>query len=219
MSINIYPSSNKKTMTTQSTQSTQSTSYLELFIGPMFSGKTSKLVEIYKQCLFCNIPVAVINHSIDTRYHNNLLSTHDKVMIPCIQTNKLKNIWQYDQSLDDNNFILHRIDDSVKLINADVIIINEGQFFEDLLPTVEHMLQHNKKIYVGGLDGDFERKKFGQILDLIPLCDKVTKMISLCGICKNGTPGIFSKRISSEREQTVVGSDNYIPVCRACYKI
>ena len=212
MSFNIHLSSNKNTMTTNSNQSNQS--YLELFIGPMFSGKTSKLVEIYKQCLFCNIPVAVINHSIDTRYHNNLLSTHDKIMIPCIQTNKLKDIWQYE-----DNSILHHIDDSFKLINADVIIINEGQFFEDLLPVVDHMLRHNKKIYVGGLDGDFERKKFGQILDLIPLCDKVTKMTSLCGICKNGTHGIFSKRISSEKEQTVVGSDNYIPVCRSCYKM
>jgi thymidine kinase len=215
MSFNIYPS-NTKSMTTQSNKST---SYLELFIGPMFSGKTSKLVEIYKQCLFCSIPVAVINHSIDTRYHDNLLSTHDKVMIPCIQTNKLKDIWPYALSINDSDSILQRIDDSVKLINADVIIINEGQFFEDLLPAIEHMLQHNKKIYVGGLDGDFERKKFGQILDLIPLCDKVNKMTSLCGICKNGTPGIFSKRISLEKEQTVVGSDNYIPVCRACYKI
>ena len=214
MSFNIYPS-NKKTMTTQSNQDT---SYLELFIGPMFSGKTSKLVEIYKQCLFCSIPVVVINHSIDTRYHNNLLSTHDKVMIPCIQTNKLKDIWQYE-SINESDIILPYIDDSVKLINADVIIINEGQFFEDLLPAVEHMLQHNKKIYVGGLDGDFERKKFGQILDLIPLCDKVTKMTSLCGICKNGTHGIFSKRISAEKEQTVVGSNNYIPVCRSCYSL
>ena len=216
MSLNIHPSSNKKTMTTNSTHST---SYLELFIGPMFSGKTSKLVEIYKQCLFCSIPVAVINHSIDTRYHNNLLSTHDKVMIPCIQTNKIKDIWQYEESINESDIILPYIDDSVKLINADVIIINEGQFFEDLLPAVEHMLKHNKKIYVGGLDGDFERKKFGQILELIPLCDKVTKMTSLCGICKNGTHGIFSKRISSEKEQTVVGSDNYIPVCRSCYKL
>ena len=189
-------------------------SYLELFIGPMFSSKTSKLVEIYKQCIFCNIPVAVINHSIDQRYDDTLLSTHDKVMIPCIQTNKLIDIWYYGES---ESVTLTRLGDSVKLVVADVIIINEGQFFEDLLPAVEHMLQHNKKIYVGGLDGDFERKKFGQILDLIPLCDKVTKMTSLCGICKNGTAGIFSKRISLEREQTVVGSDNYIPVCRACY--
>ena len=192
----------------------QSASYLELFIGPMFSGKTSKIVEIYKQCMFCSIPVAVINHSIDKRYDNTLLSTHDKVMIPCIQTNKLKDIWNYDITPD---IVLARLDDSVKLINADVILINEGQFFEDLLPAVEHMLKHNKKIYISGLDGDFERKKFGQILDLIPLCDKVTKMTSLCGLCKDGTAGIFSKRITSEKEQTVVGSDNYIPVCRSCY--
>jgi len=195
-------------------QNQQSASYLELFIGPMFSGKTSKIVEIYKQCMFCSIPVAVINHSIDKRYDNTLLSTHDKVMIPCIQTNKLKDIWNYDATPD---VVLTRLDDSVKLINADVILINEGQFFEDLLPAVEHMLQHNKKIYISGLDGDFERKKFGQILDLIPLCDKVTKMTSLCGLCKDGTAGIFSKRITSEKEQTVVGSDNYIPVCRTCY--
>ena len=203
------------TMTTKTNN--QSASYLELFIGPMFSGKTSKLVEIYKQCIFCNIPVAVINHSIDQRYDDTLLSTHDKVMIPCIQTNKLKDVWYYGTS--ETDIVLNRLGDSVKLVAADVIIINEGQFFEDLLPAINHMLQHNKKIYVGGLDGDFERKKFGQILDLIPLCDKVTKMTSLCGICKNGTAGIFSKRITKEKEQTVVGSDNYIPVCRSCYSL
>jgi thymidine kinase len=204
-----------------STMSSKQQSYLELIIGPMFSGKTSKLVEIYKQCLFCNISVAVINHSIDIRYDDTLLSTHDKVMIPCIQTNKLIDIWYYTQDVkinEENYHNLLRIDDSVKLINSDVILINEGQFFEDLYPAVEHMLRHNKKIYIGGLDGDFERKKFGDIINLIPLCDKITKMTSLCSLCKDGTAGIFSKRITSEKEQTVVGSDNYIPVCRNCYE-
>jgi len=210
---------------TMSQTATNQSSYLELIIGPMFSGKTSKLVEIYKQCNFCNISVAVINHSIDKRYDDTLLSTHDKIMIPCIQTNKLIDIWYYkekDDYVNDNNIgetdNLPRLDDSVKLINASVILINEGQFFEDLYPAVEHMLKHNKKIYIGGLDGDFERKKFGQILDLIPLCDKITKLTSLCSLCKDGSPGIFSKRISSEKEQTVVGANNYIPVCRGCYK-
>ncbi len=207
-------------VTMNSPSSTQKTnSYLELFIGPMFSGKTSKLVDIYKQCLFCNIPVAVINHSIDKRYDDTLLSTHDKIMIPCIQTNKLSDIWIYEENRETHSEPMKRLTDSVKLINAEVILINEGQFFEDLLPAVKHMLLHNKKIYVGGLDGDFECKKFGQILDIIPLCDKVTKMTSLCSQCKNGTPGIFSKRITSEKEQTVVGSDNYIPVCRHCYHL
>jgi len=172
--------------------------YLELIIGPMFSGKTSRLVDIYKQCKFCNIPVSVINHSIDIRYHDTMLSTHDKVMIPCIKTNTISEI------LD-------------KLDEAQVIIINEGQFFDDLYTTVVSLLLKGKKIYVGGLDGDFERKKFGQILDLIPVCDKVTKLTSLCSICKDGKPGIFSKRLTMETAQTIVGSDIYIPVCRTCY--
>jgi len=197
----------------------EQTSYLEIILGCMYSGKTSKLVDIYKQCKFCNIPVSVINHCIDKRYDDNLLSTHDKVMIPCIQTMRLKDIWYYDVVNEETESInrLPRLNDSVQLINSEVILINEGQFFEDLYPAVSHMLKHGKKIYVCGLDGDFERKKFGQILDLIPLCDKVRKLTSLCSLCKNGTPGIFSKRITLETEQTVVGSDNYIPVCRKCF--
>ena len=80
------------------------------------------------------------------------------------------------------------------------------------------MLKYNKRVYICGLDSDFERKKFGQILDLIPLCDKVNKLTSLCSQCKDGTPGIFSMRLTSEKQQTLVGSDNYIPVCRKCYE-
>jgi thymidine kinase len=180
--------------------------YLEIILGSMFSGKTSRLVEIYKQCKFCNIPVIVINHSCDNRYDDELLSTHDKIKIPCIKTNSLFEIWH--KYYVDNN----------EINKAEVILINEGQFFTDLYEVVDDMLQKGKKIYVCGLDGDFKRNKFGQILDLIPLCDKVTKLTSLCSICKNGTPGIFSKRISTEKEQTIVGSDNYIPVCRMCYE-
>ena len=190
--------------------------YLELIIGPMFSGKTSYLLDVYKKCKLCNIPIAVINHSSDNRYtnNNNLLSTHDKTMVPCILTKTLTDLWNYD-SLDEN--YSDSSDCHMLLRNANVILINEGQFFEDLYPCVLDMLREKKQVYICGLDGDFQRQKFGAILDLIPMCDKVTKLNSLCGICKNGTPGIFSKRISNEKEQFLIGSDNYIPVCRNCY--
>lgn len=74
-----------------------------------------------------------------------------------------------------------------------------------------------KRVHIGGLDGDFNRNKFGELLDLIPYCDKVIKLTALCGICKNGTVAIFSRRITEETEQTVIGSDIYIPVCRECF--
>jgi thymidine kinase len=184
-----------------------SNAYLELILGPMFSGKTSRIVEIYNQCKFCNISVIAINHSIDNRYDDSLLSTHDKVKIPCIKTNELFRLYMGESNLQDK----------IKIDMSEVILINEGQFFPDLYDFVNNLLIRGKKIYVCGLDGDFERKKFGQILDLIPLCDKITKLTSLCSLCRDGTLGIFSMRLTGEKEQTIVGSNNYIPVCRNCY--
>jgi thymidine kinase len=206
--------SNVETMASHS-----KTGYLEIILGGMYAGKTSRLVEIYKKCNFCNISIAVINHSIDNRYDNALMTTHDKIKIPCIKTENLFDIWNTTEQnlMDTLDLSKERMEDKLKIYDSQVILINEGQFFPDLFDFVIELLKHDKQIYVCGLDGDFERKKFGQILDLIPLCDKVTKLTSLCSICKNGTPGIFSKRITSETTQTVVGSDNYIPVCRNCY--
>jgi len=191
--------------------------YLEIIIGPMFSGKTSRLVEIYNQCKFCNISVAVINHAIDNRYDNELMSTHDKIKIPCIKTDKLMDLWMEKFNLSEVDNI-PRLNDKINVAKSNVVLINEGQFFPDLEEFVKLLLKVDKQVYVCGLDGDFERKKFGQILELIPLCDKVHKLTSLCSLCKNGTKGIFSMRLTNEKEQTVVGSENYIPVCRECYK-
>ena len=176
-------------------------SYLELIIGPMYSGKTTAILEIYKKCNFCSIPCIIINHILDNRYHDTMISNHDKVMAPCFRVEKLEHILQ-----------------NPRYIDSDVILINEGQFFIDLYEVVLNMLTQNKKVYVCGLDGDFERKKFGSILDLIPICDKVNKVTSLCSLCKDGTLGIFSMRLTNEKEQTLVGYDNYIPVCRNCYE-
>jgi len=174
--------------------------YLEIIFGCMYAGKTSRLIEIYNQHVFCNIPICAINHAFDIRYSETQLVTHDKKEIPCIRTTYLMD----EQIL-------------AKINSVDVILINEGQFFTDLIVFVKLMLSKNKQIYICGLDGDSERNKFGQLLDIVPLCDKVYKLTSLCSICRNGTVGIFSKRLSSEREQIVVGSSNYIPVCRDCY--
>lgn len=197
------------------TPSFSSRGYLELIIGPMYSGKTSKLLEIYKQYKFCEISVSIINHSLDKRYHDTMLSSHDKVMVPCINTDNLHNLWFNNGMIDLNQLIDNS--DYKKVRNSDVLLINEGQFFPDLYDVVYDMLKNKKIVYVCGLDGDFERKKFGQILDLIPICDNIMKLSSLCSICKNGTPGIFSMRITNDKQQTVIGSENYLPVCRFCY--
>jgi thymidine kinase len=106
----------------------KSSGYLEIILGCMYAGKTSRLISIYKHNLIAEIPTVVINHIDDKRYDNKKMSTHDKIMISCIQADILN--------------------------STTAFIINEGQFFPDLYEVVRLLVRdHNKSVYVGGLDG------------------------------------------------------------------
>jgi len=181
--------------------------YLAVYLGPMYSGKTSKLLELYKQYSFCNIPTVVINYAEDTRYSAEpMMSTHDKKMVPCIMARSL----------------METLPPGGPETSATVFLVNEGQFFPDIVEWTEKMVEeHNKTVHICGLDGDFQRKKFGNWLDLIPICNHVEKLTSMCRGCASASklsPAIFSFRVTSETEQKVIGSDNYVPLCRLCYR-
>ena len=170
---------------------------LHLVLGPMFSGKTTRLIQIYKTRTYISKQVAVINYEDDKRYNSQLLSTHDQTMIPCIQLTELST---FDCS------------------QYDTILINEAQFFGDLYSSVLKFVEvFNKEVFIFGLDGDFLRNKFGRILDLIPYSDTVEKLSALCADCRDGTLAHFSHRTSRETEQMVIGASNYKPLCRTCY--
>ena len=178
--------------------------YLEIILGPMFSGKTSQIVNLHKQYTYCNIHVIVINYHEDNRYDDLLLSTHDNVKIECYKCKRIGEIMEKYSDLLNSKFT--------------VVMINEGQFFEDLYESVDILVNKlNKFVYVCGLDGDFKSNKFGQILDLIPICDKVYKLHSICSRCKNGSKAIFTHRKTDDTQQKLIGSDTYEPLCRKCY--
>lgn len=172
----------------------QQLSYLHLIIGPMFSGKTTELLRISKRLKSIQLKVLLLNYNEDTRYSSTEMSTHDKTGLPCTFVNKLCEIEDISE--------------------FDVICINESQFFEDLVPFCKKALLLNKNIYACGLDGDYKQEKFGHLLDLIPLSNSITKLHAFCSVCKNGTPAHFTKRICNNNEQKLIGTDEYIPVCR-----
>jgi thymidine kinase len=185
--------------------------YCEIIYGPMKSGKTSRLLQLYKQFKFCEIPVMVINHSIDKRYSDTLLSSHDKIMIPCINSLSLTDIVDINKEVIESGAYINEFNE------ASVILINEGQFFEDIVSWVTIAVEKYKKsVYICGLNSDFRRKPFGNWLDLQLICDKVTQLHSWCGLCKK-QEALFSHRLSNETDKIVIGSDNYIPVCRKCW--
>lgn len=180
--------------------------YLEMFVGPMWSGKTSELLKIYKRHTFCNTTIVSINYIYDIRYGENIISTHDNISFPCKSVKKLG---------DFSDILNNKLTD--EFTSASIILINEAQFFEDIVEWVKVAVEtYKKKVYLCGLDGDFQRNTFGNYLDLIPFSDKITKLHSICGLCKKND-AIFTKRFGDDKQQELIGTDEYVPVCRSCY--
>ena len=183
---------------------------LSIFLGPMYSGKTTELIELYTQYKKKGVNVMAINYSKDIRYTTqSRMVSHDKIDIPCLLVSKLSEVFS---QVDVDKERINRFTES------DVILINECQFFSDIVEWVKMAVSiYKKKVYICGLNGDFERKPFGNWMDLISFCDSVTKLHSKCRGCKSN-PAIFSRRISNKKEQIVIGND-YIPLCRYCFDL
>lgn len=178
---------------------------LDIIIGPMFSGKSSRILSIASRYEAIQTPILVIKHSSDTRYEygESYIVTHDQHKIPCITTSDLF-----------QDRVLNRIG------LYQVIIVDEAQFFDRLLDFVEEVVDSQQKnLYLVGLDGDSNRRKFGQLLDCIPLADRVERITAFCHRCSNGTPGLFSHRRSGPQDQQVIvgGPELYETLCRKCY--
>jgi thymidine kinase len=179
---------------------------LELLIGPMFAGKSSAIQSIIRRHRALGWNVFVITHSIDTRYSDEpAIVNHDRVSMPAFSTNSLMSV------LENAEFKASRL-----------VVIEEAQFFTDLVPFVLQTIDKlSKYVVVVGLDGDAERRPFGHVLELIPHCDRVTKLTAMCKECRDGTPAIFTFAaredavVAANDGRPCVGADEkYVPLCR-----
>lgn len=170
---------------------------LTLIIGPMYAGKTTKLLEFINSVN--DEDKLVFKHKSDTRYQNNLVITHDNKHTNCIPISKCSDILKNDL-----------------LKSKKYIFIDEAQFFDDLYEIILELLKMKKEVCISGLDGDYKQEPFGNgdILKLIPKCDELIKLYSKC--IYSGEKAPFTKRITTEVDQVIVGSTKmYQPVSRA----
>jgi len=98
----------------------------------------------------------------------------------------------------------------------EVIAIDEAQFFSDIVEKSELFCNSGKIVIIAALDGTFERKPFGRILELIPLAEQVQKLSAVCFSC--GKDACYTKRLSDCKEIELIGGEEmYKPVCRGCF--
>jgi thymidine kinase len=201
---------------------------LHVFVGPMFSGKTTELmrkISEYADCInslqsdvsglssVCKVKPLLINHGSDTRDKTSVISSHSS-QFKGISANVVS---IYATTLAD-----------VDVSKYTVIGIDECQFFKDLLPTILLWVEAGKHVYCAGLDGTFESKPFGQSHLLVSLSDTFVKKNAICHVCikeRTGTvnvitPGMlvsapFTAKTGNLDTKIEVGSkDIYLPLCR-----
>ena len=175
---------------------------IDMYIGPMFAGKSTMLIRTANKYKSIGMRILAINNKKDNRYGSGQITTHDKISINCIMVKDLNEI------LSNNEYY-------TEFKAADIILIEELQFFDDIQFIVKAADKYGKKVIASGLDGDYMRKPFKSVINLIPYADSITKLKGFCKICSDGTPSIFSKRIvSSDAYILVGGADAYSSVCR-----
>lgn len=175
------------------------TGRIEVVCGSMFSGKTEELIRRMKRAQFAHQRVEIFKPSIDVRYSEEDVVTHEGVSI---------NSTPVDNS------------SSILLLGADcdVIGIDEAQFFDDNIVGVCNTLANNGvRVIVAGLDMDFKGTPFGPMPALCAIADDVTKVHAICVRC--GALAYVSHRKVQNDKRVLLGEVNeYEPLCRECYK-
>ncbi|URD75395.1 thymidine kinase [Musa troglodytarum] len=176
---------------------------IHVILGPMFAGKTTALIRRMQDEVDCGRSVAMVKSDRDTRYGLDSVVTHDGVKMPCFALSELSS---FQDKLGTEAYD-----------KLNVIGIDEAQFFEDLYDFCCNAADHDGKIVVvAGLDGDYLRRSFGSVLDVVPLADSVTKLTARCEIC--GRRAFFTLRKANETQTELIGgADVYMPVCRQHY--
>lgn len=171
---------------------------LEIVCGPMFSGKSSYAIAYIRRHKAIGKRVIAVKPAIDTRYSvQDEMVSHNQDRIPCVRWNT------------DHPFALTR-----DMLQADVVVIEEAQFFKGLYDMVYVLLSRGKEILMVGLDGTSDQIPFAEFLRCIPLATHVTKLNALCSRCRDGTLAPFTR--ARDTQQTLIdvgGADKYESVC------
>ncbi len=180
---------------------------LTVVSGPMFSGKTGKLITMTEVLTSIGKTVVVVKPSIDSRYGKKAeLHSHDHRTIKSLLV---------DPELTPEDILTQ-----VLVTKPHVVIVDEAQFFtaSTILPVVEKLRSLGIDVIASGLQYDFRRRPFGAMPDLIGIADDTIYLVAVCQKC--GRVARHSERVAGGESQVSVGSsDSYIAACDSCHHI
>lgn len=179
---------------------TKNSGWIEVICGPMFSGKTEELIRRLIRAQIAKQIVTIFKPSLDDRYSENYIVSHNNRKIKSISIKNIKDINKFSK-------------------DSDVVGIDEAQFFDnEIIDICKKLARSGKRIVIAGLEKDYQAVPFGPMPQLLVDAEYVTKVNAICMQC--GDPANFSQRLTDEKKQVVIGEiDKYEARCRKCFKI
>ncbi len=172
---------------------------IEVVCGSMFSGKTEELIRRMRRAMFARQKTGIFKPSMDTRYSNHDVVSHDH-----------------------NSIISTPVDTSASILllasDLEVVGIDEAQFFDEgLIPVCNTLANNGVRVIVAGLDMDYKGNPFGPMPGLCAIADEVTKVHAICVRC--GAQAYISHRLVHNDKRVLLGErEEYEPLCRECYQ-
>lgn len=173
--------------------------WIEVICGSMFSGKTEELIRRIRRVQIAKMDTIIFKPKIDNRYSPKQVVSHNQMKLD-------------SQIVETADEIL------TKSQKAEVVAIDEAQFFDnDIIEICKLLAKQKKRVIVAGLDTDYRGEPFGPMPHLICEADYVDKLRAICVVC--GNPATYTQRTSKDRQRVVIGeTDIYEARCRNCYE-
>ncbi|MEI6020413.1 MAG: thymidine kinase [Bacteroidota bacterium] len=182
----------------ESNNSSSKHGWIEVICGSMFSGKTEELIRRLKRAELAKQKLEIYKPALDTRFHHLKVVSHSGREIHSTPVPSSANILSM-------------------ATQAEVVGIDEAQFFDNELPAVCAKLANlGIRVIVAGLDMDYQGKPFGPMPQLLAIAEFVTKVHAICLHC--GQLAYVSHRKSNQNDLVVLGeTEIYEPLCRSCF--
>ena len=179
-------------------ENTKKSGCIEVICGSMFSGKTEELIRRLKRAQFAKQKIEIFKPTVDKRYSDLDVVSHDLHSIPCTP-------------IKDPKRMLKVADD------VEVVGIDEAQFFgEEIIEVAQELANRGIRVIAAGLDTDYLGKPFGPMPGLMAIAEDMQKVHAICVKC--GNLANHSHRLSASKKLVVLGEkDVYEPLCRKCY--
>lgn len=183
---------------------------IEVICGSMFSGKTEELLRRLKRAQYGRLKIQIFKSSLDTRYSEDHIQSHDASRLPSAMIQKAQEI-------------LTLLDDNTRVVGID-----EVQFLDhDIIDVAQKLANRGIRVILAGLDQDYKGRPFGPMAELLAIAEEVTKLSAVCTVC--GKPASKSQRLIAtdadlsskdtdfENPILVGAQDFYEARCRQCH--